>query len=502
MKRLKRIINVVVAMLLVVMFLVTPAGNRLYGILRSAAGYETDATAAGATNAPESPAEPVKASEAQPSNEGGAGNPENVPSEEAVKPETGSTGSEEGETPSETGEIEPEDSGKTEPEDTGKTEPEDNGKTEPEDSGKTEPEDTGKTEPEDNGKTEPEESKDLPDIFQAGTLAGQAIYCGEMDEETASAMLTAATQSNIDLKLDTYRDCYYTFLSAEKKQIYEAIEKQLIYYPQNTVTFETNLKFSEFRDVIYGFLYSHPELYWLTCSVWYWSRGNVYTVEYQGYTCDETAFNAFYNPIINKVKEKKTDYEKVRTAYDWLMDHVSYDKDMSDSNVLFNQTTYSAITSDTVCAGYAKALLYILRSAGVKECCAVSSDNHAYNMVKLSGSWYLLDATWDDQSPRTYSWFLLGSRSVTEKDRTHQCHNYGTNSMHKYPTLAVNDYNRNQPQPTVTPTPQPTSTPTPTNTPKPTSTPKPTNTPTPKPTNTPTPKPTKTPTPKPTKTPT
>ena len=51
-----------------------------------------------------------------------------------------------------------------------------------------------------------------------------------------------------------------------------------------------------------------------------------------------------------------------------------------------------------VCAGYAFALQYLLMRAGIQSYYVVgyAGENHAWNLAKIDGEWYYVDATWDD----------------------------------------------------------------------------------------------------------
>ena len=94
-----------------------------------------------------------------------------------------------------------------------------------------------------------------------------------------------------------------------------------------------------------------------------------------------------------------SDLEKVLALYDYLMLHCEYDWDFPD-------TCYSAfaalVTNKAVCQGYALALADLCRRVGI-ECYVVTSEDmwHAWNLVKLDGKWYHMDATWDDPDIRT-----------------------------------------------------------------------------------------------------
>lgn len=64
------------------------------------------------------------------------------------------------------------------------------------------------------------------------------------------------------------------------------------------------------------------------------------------------------------------------------------------------------VNRKAVCAGYAKATQYLLNLCGI-ECTYVTSDTHAWNLIKLEGEYYHLDTTWGD-----------GTDTKKEKDQT------------------------------------------------------------------------------------
>ncbi len=247
----------------------------------------------------------------------------------------------------------------------------------------------------------------------------------------------------------------------------------------------------------------------------------VYTgVTYYTTPEQEAEETAYLNNVLESLElDSKTEYGKVKAIYDFICSHVTYDFDnLDDNSYMLKHTSYAALINGTsVCQGYATLFYRMALEAGLDARVITGSgdtsrdSNHAWNIVRLKGLYYNLDATWDaEQSEPNY--FLKGQNTFNSHIRDVE---YDTAAFHtEYPMSATDykvvpsDLTTVTPTPTNTPTSKPTNTPTPkptnTPTPKPTNTPtpKPTNTPTPKPTNTPTPKPTNTPTPKPTNTPT
>ena len=96
-----------------------------------------------------------------------------------------------------------------------------------------------------------------------------------------------------------------------------------------------------------------------------------------------------------------TDEEIVLAYHEYLTSTVSYAYDAYLSNSLgsnHEHDMYGALVSHSaVCQGYSETMFYLLKNAGLSCAIASSSNiNHAWNIVKLHGKWYHIDATWDD----------------------------------------------------------------------------------------------------------
>ena len=97
----------------------------------------------------------------------------------------------------------------------------------------------------------------------------------------------------------------------------------------------------------------------------------------------------------------KTDYEKVRGAYNWVCDNVDYDYgNLEDSTYLLKHSAYAAlIDRKAVCQGYAVLLYRLLLELGV-DCRVISGysgdERHAWNIIGLDGAYYNADPTWDE----------------------------------------------------------------------------------------------------------
>lgn len=138
---------------------------------------------------------------------------------------------------------------------------------------------------------------------------------------------------------------------------------------------------------------------------------------------------------------RKTDFEKIWFVYNYILDHVEYDYTLANHSAY-----YALFEGKAVCEGCA-ALLYRFLSSVNIPCRIITGqglrERHAWNIVKLEGSWYYLDVTWDIYSGRRFriwtppQWFLKGERFFTSHVREAIYDNEAFNA--KYP-VALADY--------------------------------------------------------------
>lgn len=119
----------------------------------------------------------------------------------------------------------------------------------------------------------------------------------------------------------------------------------------------------------------------------------------------------------------KSDYEKVKIIYEYICKNVKYAEE-----VLFSgadplnppdelRVYYSAygalVLGSTTCQGFASLTYRMMLKAGI-DCRLICGGNHGWNIVKLDGKYYYLDATADSDNYRIHGepqFFLKGSAS-------------------------------------------------------------------------------------------
>ena len=97
-----------------------------------------------------------------------------------------------------------------------------------------------------------------------------------------------------------------------------------------------------------------------------------------------------------------SDHEKIRAIYAWLCENVSYDNSTpaNETEMLLQHSAYAALVKHTaVCQGYATAFYRLALMAGLNARVVTGTgagEPHGWNIVKIDGKWYYVDATWDD----------------------------------------------------------------------------------------------------------
>jgi hypothetical protein len=119
----------------------------------------------------------------------------------------------------------------------------------------------------------------------------------------------------------------------------------------------------------------------------------------------ENLIYASETDIVARARKEPNDVRKVRMVHDWVADIFSYDydylwwmKNESGQNRLYTLGTIVELERG-VCLEYAILFYYLMDATG-KEAYLIVEDidpenAHAYNMVVINGTGYIIDTTWD-----------------------------------------------------------------------------------------------------------
>ena len=214
---------------------------------------------------------------------------------------------------------------------------------------------------------------------------------------------------------------YYQMLDEKGKHLYRQI-----YANANAVNaaFQPieSVEVSAIKDIIEAVYNDHPELFWLntafTCK---YDSNNICAeidLEFNDTAKDlSTSLETFSNEaskILWQVEHLPGNYDKEKAVHDLLIESIDYDKSAD-----MNQSAYSALVEKkTVCAGYARAMQYLLQRLGIPcyYCTGYAGEDHAWNIVQLDDGYYNVDVTWDDTPGGEYDYF---NRSDEDFKKTH-----------------------------------------------------------------------------------
>lgn len=298
--------------------------------------------------------------------------------------------------------------------------------------------------------------------------------------------------SNTSQQDNTYSDnFFYSQLSDSAKLIYTELYKNKENLKTGTYTVQFGDAFKdilsqengsdklkeEYQSAIEAFTYENPDVFYLDVTKMYiniemikrlfTTKYNVYINSYQdsNYLAEpfyskenidecQAQIEIVRDKILSNIEGKST-VDKIRYIHNYLIDNIQYDQTIQKDNIY---NIYGALVQHvSVCEGYAKALQYLLSSAGIENIIVTGTatnnngetENHAWNYVKIGNAWYALDVTWDDpiiigggkiNDKIRYQYFLKGSRTM---DENHYLSNQFTeNGMEfEFPKLSITDYN-------------------------------------------------------------
>jgi hypothetical protein len=139
------------------------------------------------------------------------------------------------------------------------------------------------------------------------------------------------------------------------------------------------------------------------------------------------------------IDESMTDYEKILTVHDYIINNTVYDSEcFDDINQCDNDHTAIGVLFDgfAVCEGYSHTVDIMLRALQIPTF-RLSSLSHQWSAVYYDGGWYHLDATWDDPVTMNGSnvlrdnFFLITSAELDVEDSSasHDYNNKFVNFM-------------------------------------------------------------------------
>ena len=291
-----------------------------------------------------------------------------------------------------------------------------------------------------------------------------------VEEELASPLIVNGEPGDIDgihvFSLEEYDGSYGHQLDGMALEVYNTYVSNLFvnystfngvsyeYQASKPVTFEAKVQDNQLvQDEAYdeailqvrvnmqaaldAFTYDYPEVFWMRGSGYSYSiSATEQNGKYTGIISEFTmmpslveGYNTNITDNMNNFLENadaaaaqiaadtngKSLYEKVKAIHDYVCKKAVYD---AQNNLRVHSAGPMFIgDGHVVCEGYAKAMLILCRKLGIECACiggfarnssASSGEAHMWNYVKMDNdTWYLVDATWDDQLSGIRTTYLL-----------------------------------------------------------------------------------------------
>ncbi len=236
------------------------------------------------------------------------------------------------------------------------------------------------------------------------------VMTSEEATQTEQSTNTAGEKTSFLMEEVTY--FAYNSLSPAQQLWYRDMEQALGNMEEevrlSTQGLEAGLDENCIDAIFQSVLSDHPELFFV--------EGYTYTKYSREDKVIAISFSGTYQMSKEEVVERKvqieqsageilagidgqaSEYDKVKYVFETIIRNTDYDLNAPD-----NQNIYSVfVGKSSVCQGYAKATQYLLNRLGM-ECTLVqgtvdTGDGHAWNLVRVDGSYYYVDTTWGDAS--------------------------------------------------------------------------------------------------------
>ena len=258
----------------------------------------------------------------------------------------------------------------------------------------------------------------LPETSDISAVSGESADLQSMetfplhsfpDETGISEIPDEIRNSEIpvgEIQIEAFNNYYFTFLTAEEQGAYAWIYNEAIQFRTYINVESFQFEVTDIEKIVWALFSDSPELFWLDGGFSFQSdeqSGVVRIISLTGDSGNTLATKAMGDEIqtitsgmIQEANRLPTDYEKVKYFYEEIIQNTEYVFDSVN-----NQNIRSVFFGKkSVCAGYAKALQYLLEQAEI-PCILVVGEtvdgaSHAWNMVRLGEQYYWVDVTWGD----------------------------------------------------------------------------------------------------------
>ena len=228
-------------------------------------------------------------------------------------------------------------------------------------------------------------------------------------------MAEAAGTETVD-KGTVSQDLYYCRTELSKlpngQKLVAVYDRIVAGVQESAAEIEIGLSQEEFKLVLDSTRRDHTELFWMGSTysmmpsaydeTFIETMQPTYTMSGAQLADAKVAFEQAVTRFLSRLTPGMSEYEMEKALHDMLAANVEY---VSSTNA---HNAYGALVEGkSVCEGYAESLQYLLQRVGIQaievfgygitDLETGAGENHAWNIVRIDGQYYLTDLTWDDQ---------------------------------------------------------------------------------------------------------
>ena len=217
---------------------------------------------------------------------------------------------------------------------------------------------------------------------------------------------------------------YYTKLNKQHQAVYHAMQQCLISLADEWQM--PRVSGEELYNIFFQLRLDHPEIFWATGFKYRYYENSGNLIFLPEYLFEKAKIREHQKAMASRVEKlvrpakSMSELEKEKYVHDFICQNVRYDKlKKSYSHEIIGPLGQGV----GVCEGIAKSVKVLLDALGVWNVIAICGNNpekgikyrHTWNIVKIGGTYYHLDATFDnslgDEEIR-YDYFNLDDKNI------------------------------------------------------------------------------------------
>ena len=177
-----------------------------------------------------------------------------------------------------------------------------------------------------------------------------------------------------------------------------------------------SISIKDLDEAYQGFLYDHPEVFWLSRTYRYRAAADSGQEEFadavavvplseseEDLNNRKKEFEIAASGFLQEIEDSDNDKDRAAAIYDKIASQTLYEGEaLYDDSYESGHTAYSVVTGKRgVCDGIALAYKYLLSECGIR-CIVIPGESegtaHVWNTVYWDDSWHEADLTWDTAS--------------------------------------------------------------------------------------------------------